>query len=466
MVEIPKRQHMKNMKYRLLTAGAMLVAFAACQRQQAGLADYHEALVLMEQGDAPSALAKLEQAAEKARTDSLRALACSQMGTLYFDQRLLDRAMVSYRQAYAIDLRARDTLGLIYDLRDMGNVMRATDDRQDSCVSYFEQARRLALTTGNRDMLHDVESQLAGYYLYNNRLSEARRLLMPALQQAGGASSGALTYLLADLYHRSGQRDSALMCYRQLLSSGNLYGRQTAHRMLAEYALADGRTDEAAMHLRDYELLTDSVHRQNDAEAVRRMAALYDYSRHEQQSHRLEVRLAAVVGSLFVVALTLVAALLYFSRRRMHYRLKVERLEQLLQRYRQRQEEEGRQPVESKTAAQSAGSLKDTAIAQQIDRFLSDARQQAMGDDDFHQLEDAVEACHPAFLSRLQEFCRLTPQERRVCLLLKLGIAPVGIAQLTAHSKQSVTNTRSRLYKKAFGREGSPAQWDEFVMSL
>lgn len=457
---------MNSMIYRLMALGALLVAFAACQRQQTGLADYHEALALMEQGDAPSALAKLEQAAEKARTDSLRALVSSQMGTLYFDQRLLDRAMESYQQAYAIDLRAQDTLGLIYDLRDMGNVMRATDDRQDSCVGYFEQARRLASATGNRAMLHDVESQLAGYYLYNNRLSEARRLLMPALQQADDASRGALTYLLADLYHRSGQRDSALMCYRQLLSSGNLYGRQTAHRILAEYALADGRADEAAMHLRNYELLTDSVHRQNDAEAVRRMAALYDYTRHEQQSHRLKVRLTAVVGSLIVVALALVAVLLYFSRRRMHYRLKVERLEQLLQRYRQRQEEERQKPVEPEAAAPSAGSLKDTAIAQQIDRFLSAARQQAMGDDDFHQLEDAVEACHPAFLNRLQEFCRLTPQERRVCLLLKLGVSPAGIAQLTAHSKQSVTNTRSRLYKKAFGRVGSPAQWDEFVMSL
>ena len=69
-------------------------------------------------------------------------------------------------------------------------------------------------------------------------------------------------------------------------------------------------------------------------------------------------------------------------------------------------------------------------------------------------------------MSRLQEFCRLTPQERKVCLLLKLDISPAGIAQLTAHTKQSVTNTRSRLYEKAFGRKGKPAQWDEFILSL
>ena len=89
-----------------------------------------------------------------------------------------------------------------------------------------------------------------------------------------------------------------------------------------------------------------------------------------------------------------------------------------------------------------------------------------MGDDDFHLLADAVEQHFPGFLSRLQEFCHLTPQERRVCLLLKLDLSPAATAPLTAHTRQSVTNTRSRLYKKAFGRQGTPAEWDEFVRSL
>ena len=101
-----------------------------------------------------------------------------------------------------------------------------------------------------------------------------------------------------------------------------------------------------------------------------------------------------------------------------------------------------------------------------MNRLLNDVRQEAFTDDDFHELESAIEQSHPGFLFQLQDFCRLSPQERRVCLLLKAEVPPVGIAQLTAHSKQSVTNTRSRLYKKAFGRAGTPAEWDEFVHSL
>ena len=55
---------------------------------------------------------------------------------------------------------------------------------------------------------------------------------------------------------------------------------------------------------------------------------------------------------------------------------------------------------------------------------------------------------------------------RRVSMLLRLGKTPTDIAQQTAHSKQSVTNTRSRLFEKTFGRKGTPADWDRLVSSL
>ena len=57
-------------------------------------------------------------------------------------------------------------------------------------------------------------------------------------------------------------------------------------------------------------------------------------------------------------------------------------------------------------------------------------------------------------------------QEMRITLLIKAGIAPADIARLTSRSKQSVSSTRSRLFLKAFGRKGTPAEWDEFVMSV
>lgn len=448
------------MKHNHFLLAVLLAVVCSCSQRQAGLAEYHEALELMDRGDAPAALRQLQRASELARTDSLRALVQSQMGTLYFSQRLLDRSLQSYRRAYDIDLAAHDTVGLIYDLRDIGNVLRATAGSEDSCIACFEKARSLAIASGNLPMQRDVESQMAGYHLYRNNLGEARRLLLPAMEHIGDANQSGLLFMMADLYHREGRRDSAEIYYRQLLERGNLYTQQAAHRALAEYCMADGQTDEAMRHLRLYEELTDSVHRENDAEAMRRTSALYNYTLREQQAHRLGQHLMVAVAAVMLLAVSLVAILLYFSRRRMHYRLKVQRLEQLLENYRRNLNS---QPP---TLNSQSSNLESTPICQKIDRFLADAHQPAMGDDDFLLLADTVEQHFPGFLRRLQEFCHLTPQERRVCLLLKLGLSPAAIAQLTAHTKQSVTNTRSRLYKKAFGRQGKPAEWDEFVSSL
>ena len=50
--------------------------------------------------------------------------------------------------------------------------------------------------------------------------------------------------------------------------------------------------------------------------------------------------------------------------------------------------------------------------------------------------------------------------------LTRPGFPPAATPRLTARSKQSVSSTRSRLFLKVFGRKGTPAEWDEFVMSL
>ena len=453
------------MKYSLMFLA--LVLLCACNNRQAGLNTYHEALALMEKGDAPSALKKLEEAGRQARTDSLRALVESQKGTLYFSQRLLDRSLACYQRAYKIDSLARDTVGLIYDLRDMGNVYRAClsseelptprikKGSEDSCLICFEQARQLAIATQNLPMQRDVESQLAAYHLYRNHLAEARRLLMPAMKYINDDNQSGLLFMMADLYHRSGQRDSASLFYHELLSKGALYARRSAHRVLAEYALADGKTDEALQHLKQYEVLTDSAHAVSDAEALRRMSAIYDYSQAQQQAAHYQTRLIVAVAAVALLLVLLASFILYGRRKRDIYRLRLQRLEQLL--------EKAKRGVEGTAVPPIPPS---PPIIQKMNRLLNDVRQEAFTDDDFHELESAIEQSHPGFLFQLQDFCRLSPQERRVCLLLKAEVPPVGIAQLTAHSKQSVTNTRSRLYKKAFGRAGTPAEWDEFVHSL
>ena len=68
------------------------------------------------------------------------------------------------------------------------------------------------------------------------------------------------------------------------------------------------------------------------------------------------------------------------------------------------------------------------------------------------------------FSQRLSSVYKLSTQELRVCLLLKANFKPSEIAVLTVHSKEAITSTRRRLYKKMTGLDGTPEMLDELIL--
>ena len=90
----------------------------------------------------------------------------------------------------------------------------------------------------------------------------------------------------------------------------------------------------------------------------------------------------------------------------------------------------------------------------------------SMNDHDFVELNQVVNSVYTNFTERLYSLCKLSNHEFRVCLLVKVRVQPKDIATLTAHSKEGIATTRSRLYQKVFGKKGSSKEWDDFVLSL
>lgn len=94
------------------------------------------------------------------------------------------------------------------------------------------------------------------------------------------------------------------------------------------------------------------------------------------------------------------------------------------------------------------------------------AQGRSMNDHDFVELNQVVNSVYTNFAERLYSLCKLSNHEFRVCLLVKVRVQPKDIATLTAHSKEGIATTRSRLYQKVFGKKGSSKEWDDFVLSL
>jgi regulator of replication initiation timing len=120
--------------------------------------------------------------------------------------------------------------------------------------------------------------------------------------------------------------------------------------------------------------------------------------------------------------------------------------------------------IESEKRQRAETDIFSADIYLKMKRLLQQGK--GMSEEDWPQLATLVDSLYTGFTEKLYSLYRLSEQDYRVCLLTKVRIAPKDIALLTAHSKESVASTRSRLYQKIFGKKGSTKDWDDFVLSL
>lgn len=120
--------------------------------------------------------------------------------------------------------------------------------------------------------------------------------------------------------------------------------------------------------------------------------------------------------------------------------------------------------IENEKRQQAETVIFASEVYRRIQECLNTGR--SLSHQDWTELTEVVNSVYSGFTEKLYGLYRMTEQDYHVSLLIKVRVQPKDIAQLTAHSKESVASTRSRLYQKVFARKGSSKDWDDFVLSL
>lgn len=89
---------------------------------------------------------------------------------------------------------------------------------------------------------------------------------------------------------------------------------------------------------------------------------------------------------------------------------------------------------------------------------------EAPSEDEWQRFQKMIDRNCDGFSQHLSSVYKLSQQELRVCLLIKARFKPSEIAILTVHSKEAITSTRRRLYKKMTGKDGTPEMLDELIL--
>lgn len=187
------------------------------------IAYYYGGRICAEADNVPQALDYFHKAelllTAKDDNPALLSKVYSQMGYLFVYRRMYKEARACSQKSYELDKAIRDTIGMIYNLRDIGISYKWADQEKDA-LPYFYEAKQLADESQDVFMRTSISLQLSGTYLDINELDSAKKYGLPLFNTIAQTDSSAVLSQLAKLYHKIGINDSAEFYSNLLLKHG------------------------------------------------------------------------------------------------------------------------------------------------------------------------------------------------------------------------------------------------------
>lgn len=476
---------------------------------------YYAGRVYRDLGDAPQALEYLQKAIESTKdcTDyRLISRIYSQTGTLYLYQDTYDQALEVFRKAYQYCLSDKDSIGMVYSLRDIGRTF-TTLNCADSALYYYKGALKYAEQIHNNHLVGVVQAELSGLYIQLEMYPEAFTTIQCSNKYIKGHNIAPFYAILADYYYYTNQLDSATFYYTQTASFDDLYQKQGSYKGLGNIARKKGQYKEAMEYFDKYLICTDSIKDITNTETIRKMQSLYNYQLKEKENSRLQHQAAnyklwniLLVFSLLSLVFLFISYHQFRKKKEQQRLVKQERIKQIQKdRYAQSntyleknkeqikvlelslhkaeiEKDQLRQDLlkaqksliektnEQITATprvqkQSELALKHSDIYKKF-HFAVQGSDEKIGNDDWKELMCAVDEAYNQFTTRLLELYPMKTIEIQVCVLIKIGLSPAQIAFITIRSRQAISSIRKRLYSKVMGKDGTPEQWDNFISTF
>lgn len=413
-----------------------------------------------EQHDAPQALDYFQKALDRLPNDGhakLKSVIASQMGYLYREQFLMERAKGSFTQALKYSKEGRDTFGIIYSLEDLASIY-GFFNKTDSALLMCKEANITAEAIGNNKLQSSMLGQIARYYLRKGNANTALTYIRKAIAFKEALSDYATMAIASDVYQAVGNRDSALIYLNKELHSKRILSRRFAHRGLAGYYMGNN-PDIAMHHLKKYLELEDTIQHNQESEQTAKAAALYDYQLREKENLELKrdnsnksYIITVMTGVLLFILTVSTLYYLYNRQKREKYRFK-------LRLYKERIASSGDNAVSDGEA-----NFFESAQYRLMQERINDGR--GLSSEEMNSVREAFTGCYPTFFGHLAELCHTSEHEQIICMLIKLNFSFSNMSLLTHHSPSSISKTRKRLAVRAFGDDAETSAIDSVVRQL
>ncbi|MBS6563592.1 MAG: hypothetical protein KH328_09620 [Staphylococcus sp.] len=474
---------------------------------------YYAGRVYRDLGDAPQALDFFLQAIDASylyMDYKLVSRIYSQIGTLYLYQNIYDKAPEAFSKAYQFSILSKDSISMIYNLRDIGRAF-STQEKVDSAIYYYKRADMLADKIENLNLKRIINGELSGYYTKLGMYQEAYKSMQIAFKKINVINLAPRYSTAAQYYYYTNQLDSAIHYYTQLSFMDKYSYKAEGYQGLSYIARSKGEYKKALEYLDKDLAYTDSARSIIQTEIVRKINSLYNYQLKEKENKRLQHQASnhkiwniILISFLFFLMLLFVTYQQYRKRKEQETLLQQEKIERILRgeynqslSYIEQNKRQIKELEESLKAAEKTSNLltqdllrlqkrnieknnEQIIVKQELKehtitilkkssiykKFLQADQGEKIRKEDWQELIKSIDETYTQFTQRLLELYPMKTIEMQVCLLIKIGLSPTQIAFITAHTKQAITSIRKRLCKKVFKREGSPEEWDIFIHAM
>ena len=479
--------------YHLHTSDSLILDVIDYMAKKGSKAQYAEALyyggrVYKDLGDFPNAVYYFQSSLDKLPNDAdlnLKANILSQTGRLFNELRLTDEATFYFEQVIEIDKQLNDTINLVYDLQLLGHINLTISN-----LSTAERIFKEALEYGHK--LPQRYSAKTRMYIAETKrrlgsVDSALFYIKNIINDIPQESLNTALAMTAKVYYDAGENDSAYFYAQKLINSNSGLNKKTGYEIILSPKIISYSTPaEVSNYIEDYRRTIELIFDDNKNQLAIEQITRHNYESQQQlriKAERSETRFRYISfgAALVIVALTIFILFLLNQRKKNKRRLltlnnalsnNISTINNL-----KRQLDNNQSDIATQIESESCEDLRnrilllcetnpndipplpDSFIHSEVyHSILSHLRRgKPINDNDeiWEKLKNLIDSTFPSFKPALVKLSagKLTEEDLRTSLLIKIGIKTSDIAKLFSKSKNSIISRRHSLSTKMFGKK-------------
>lgn len=343
-----------------------------------------------------------------------------QIAYLLRGQSMYKLALSAFRKTYEYNVYDDDTIGIIYNLRDIAGIYDVQKNFHKA-DSLYTKALNLAILVNDSLLIGRIKSQMASLYQHMGKQNKAKNILDEIGIYKDSADMGARLYILTKYFSFVHNVDSSKFYLNQLAEYGNISEKAYSYKELAKFYLSYD-VHKSSVLLDKADSLENILENAGSIEqaTISQMNFMYEH----------ENKKSNVIYSIVVFSILCLVLLMYFI-----YGTKKGKKETCI----------------------------DSDIAHKI---LSSSEPMKMSEECWNSLSDYINNTYPGFMENTLVKGNLSAKEYRICMLIKIKTPLTKIAGMMFVSKSAITNARTSMYSKMFQIKGKARDFDDYIASL